>query len=102
MRKIQKTCNTTLSLASHAVMIPLEAGITYVVHEAGNDVDQTLLKILAIGIIGIANMASVAVETKTLQKQGYSASPVGSMLNTLTGKPVIASVGEHITMLNYQ
>jgi hypothetical protein len=98
--------STTLSAVSPFTMIPMEAGVTYAIHEAANITDPNLLKLAVIGILGIANAVSVNTEVDTLRKKNYSASPVGSALNIATGKPLLSSIGEHavnyaqLSMLN--
>lgn len=86
--------STTISTASLGVIVPMEAGITYVLHEVGKEVDPNILKFATIALLGIANMASVAIEAKTLKKKQYSSSPIGSTLNVATGKPLLSTVGE--------
>lgn len=88
-----------VTLSSPAVMLPLQAGITYAIHEIAKEANPTLLKFVAIGVLGIANAVSVAVETKALTNENYSASPVATSLNILTGKPLLSSIGGHF--VNY-
>ncbi len=85
-----------VTLSSPIVMLPLQAGITYAVHEASKEANPTLLKFFTIGILAVANAASIAAETKALAKENYSASPVASTLNILTGKPLLSSLGGHL------
>lgn len=88
-----------LSYISPAVMIPMQAGLTYVIHEIAQDADPDIFKICAIGLLGIANAISVGAETRTLRSNEYSASPVASTVNILTGKPLVSSIGSHL--VNY-
>src|SRR3989339_836804 len=87
------------SYVSPAVMIPLEAGLTYAVHELAKDTDPNLLKIGVIGALAVANAVSVITESKALQRREYSASPVASALNILTERPLISSITGHL--VNY-
>lgn len=88
--------STTISAASNAVMLPMEAGLTYLVHEATAITDPTLLKLAATAALGVANLASVRTQAKALKEKEYSASITGSTINILTGKPLLSSVGEHL------
>lgn len=88
-----------VTLSSPAVMLPIQAGLTYAAHEIAKDADPNLLKFIAIALIGIANAASVTAETKALSRENYSASPVATTLNILTGKPLLSSIGGHL--VNY-
>lgn len=91
--------SASVTAASTAILPAFSAGVTYAVHELAKETDPTLIKILAIGILGILNGASVTVETKALRSKEYSASPVSSTLYVLTGKPLLSSLGGHA--INY-
>lgn len=84
------------ALASPAVMLPVQAGLTYAIHEISKETDPTLLKFIAIGILGIANAVSIAAETKALNVDNYSAGPISSTVNILTGKSYLSSLVGHV------
>lgn len=86
----------TLAYTSPAVIVPLEAGLTYVIHEIGKGTDPNLLRLTAIGVFGLASAISVATEARALRVQEYSASPTASLLNVLTGRPFLAALGGHL------
>ena len=88
--------STTVAYASLGFIVPMEAGITYAIHEAAKVTDQSALGLGIAAVVGITNAVSVAVETRTLEKKKYSASPIGSALTAATGKPLASSIGEHI------
>jgi hypothetical protein len=88
--------STAISTASWGTFIPMEAGITYTIHEIAQQTDPNALKIAIAGGLGIANAASIALEARALRRKQYSASPVGTTLNIATGRPLISSVGEHV------
>lgn len=87
--------SSAITATSNMVMIPMEVGITYAIHETSIITDPNLLKLFAIGIIGIANAASVKIQAKALEAKQYSASPVASTLNIMTGKSLLSSAAEH-------
>ena len=84
-----------ITAASVIVYLPAEqAGLTYAIHDLGG-ISHDLINITAVGL-GMANAASVALEKYTLEDNGYSASPIGTPLNIITGKPLFSSVVEHV------
>lgn len=84
---------------SPAIIPTVGAGVTFAVHEIEKDADTALVRILTVGVLGLLNAASVATETKALRDHNYSASPLSSTLNVLTGKPLLSSLGGHL--VNY-
>lgn len=88
--------SVTASATSLAVLPPLGVGATYVIHEVASVTDPTLMKIAGIAVIAACNTVSVVKETNVLDSDNYSASPVSTTLNVLTGKPLLSSIGGHI------
>lgn len=84
-----------VTLTSPAVLPTVSAGVTYAIHEIARETDPTLTRVLAIGIIGLLGSVSVAIETKALKSNEYSASPTSSTLYFLTGRPLLSSLGGH-------
>ncbi len=85
--------------ASPAAIMPMQAGITYAVHEFGKEVSPDIYRIFVIGAIALINAISVATETKALTEKKYSSSPISSTLNIATDKPLVASLGSNA--INY-
>jgi len=84
------------NVTSYVIFPPMEGAITYAAYEAANHLDQDLLKFFAVGLLGIANAASVGIESKALEHDNYSASMTSSTLNIVTGKPLVSAIGGHI------
>lgn len=85
----------TLAGASILAVPPVQAGLTFLTYELGRDVSLDNIKLFAIAFFGLVNAASVILETETLKKHQYSVSPVTSVINTTTGRPMISSVAGH-------
>jgi hypothetical protein len=77
--------------------VTFQAYLTFLTHEIGENVSPEWIQILAVAIIGLANLISVAVETKTLNEKGYSASPMSSVFKVFIKNSMgIASAGHAI------
>lgn len=85
---------SSIFLASIPSILPIEATLTYAIHELSGD-NPDLARAALVGVSGVANIASVALESRALKEKEYSASPYGSAFNIMTGKPVVSSVLEH-------
>ena len=79
------------------VLVPLQSFLTFLVHESGEKLSTEWIQILAVAIIGLANVASIVVETKTLEKKLYSASPMSTALKVFIKNSLgIATAGHAI------
>lgn len=87
-----------IATASIPSMLPIEIGLTTAIHEMARG-DPNLVRLTAVVLSGAANAASVALEARALKKTEYSASPGGTALYIMTGKPEVSSALEH--GLNY-
>lgn len=88
--------SATLTGASIFVIPPLQAALTSVLHEISREVPPDVIKLGAVGILACLNAASIIVESRTLRKKQYSASPIASTINVATGKPILSSALGHI------
>jgi len=83
-----------------SVLVPLQLACTAFVHEKLVDLPDESVRMLAIAIIGLATMASIATEIPALHRRGYSASITSSTLQVLTGKSLwrssLVSVSTHV------
>jgi hypothetical protein len=86
----------TLMPASLMIMAPIGAGLTYAAHELGQSIDPNTMRVIAIGVIGIANAVSSAVQSRALREHGYSSSFSANLFHTMTGRPFLSAVGAHI------
>lgn len=80
--------------ASIPSILPIEAGLTTATRLLSSGTPG-FAEATLIGISGIANVASVALESRALRKKEYSASPYGTAFNIMTGKPKFSSALEH-------
>lgn len=71
----------TLEGASILAVPALQVALTYVINEISKGVPTDLIKLTAIGLLACVNIASIAVESRTLKKQQYCASPGVSIVN---------------------
>jgi|GEM_PF-4674699 len=86
-----------IALLSVPVIVPLQAYLTFLTHEVGENISPEWIQILAVAIIGLANIVSVALETKVLDEKGYSASPMSSIFKVFIKNSMgIASAGHAI------
>lgn len=87
--------SSSIFMASIPSILPIEAGLTTAAHylSAGT---PDLARLTLIGLSGAANIASVALEARSLREKEYSASPVGTSLNIMTGRPMMSSALEHL------
>lgn len=84
-----------LTGSSILIIPPLQAALTYAIHELSGEVPTDIVKLLSIGILGCINVASIYAETRTLNQERYSASPIASTLNVAIGNPSVASLLGH-------
>lgn len=88
--------STAIATASIGTIVPMEAGITYSIHEIAQRTDPNLLNFgIAAGLVA-ANAVSIALDAKALRRREFSASPIGTLFYAGSGKPLVSSVGEHI------
>lgn len=87
--------SSSIFMASIPSILPIEAGLTTAVHQLSSGTPD-LARFTLIGISGAVNIASVALEARALREKEYSASPVGTTFNIMTGKPVVSSALEHL------
>lgn len=89
-----------IAVLSLPVLVPLQSFLTYLVHESGEQLSTEWMQILAVAIIGLANAASIAVETKALEEKRYSASPMSTTLKVIIENSFgIATAGHIINFL---
>jgi hypothetical protein len=87
--------STTIAFGSNAVMIPLETVITEGIHQVGTVTDPNLFTFGGLILLAAANAISIRAEAKALREKLFSASPVASTLNIMTGKSYVSALGEH-------
>lgn len=85
----------TLAGASFVAIPAMQTTLTYVFNEISREVPTDVLRFAAIGLLGLINLASITVESRTLKKQQYSASPFASAANIATGRSVGSSILGH-------
>jgi hypothetical protein len=85
----------TLAGASILAIPTVQAALTYSINEFSKEIPTDAIKYTALGILACTNLASIAIESRTLKKQQYSASPIASSINVATGKPVVSSALGH-------
>lgn len=88
--------SSTLTGASIFAIPTFQAALTYVLNEISREVPTNIIKLGAVGILACVNAASIVVESRTLRKKQYSASPIASTINVATGKPILSSSLGHI------
>lgn len=88
--------STLLSTAAFPILVAAEGGLTHEINALAAVTDPNLFKLTAIGVLGLTNVASIALESRTLAKKRYSASLASTTFNTKTDKPSIAALGGHI------
>lgn len=86
---------SSIFMASIPSIPALEVCLTTVTHILSSGTPD-LARATLIGISGVANVASVALEARALREKKYSASPYGSAFNIMSGKPVASSALEHV------
>lgn len=86
---------SSITLASIPAILPIEIGLTAAIHELSSG-SPDVGRFSAVVFSGVANAASVSLERRALREKEYSASPVGTTLNIMTGRPVLSSVLEHL------
>jgi hypothetical protein len=91
--------STSIAGISIFSIVPLQSLLTLAIHEAGEEYSTSVIKILAIALIGIAGVSSIAVETKVLKEKEYSASILGTTIHIATGNSLTAAISDH--MVNY-
>ena len=81
-------------------LLPIQIACTALIREIEKDQPDESLRILAIAIMGLATLVSIASEIPTLHKRGYSSSFTSSTLQLLVGKSAgkssLVSVGTHL------
>lgn len=85
---------SSIFTASIPSIFTIEASLTTATHLLSSG-SPDLARATLIGISGVANVASVVLESRALRGKEYSASPYGSAFNIMTGKPVLSSTLEH-------
>lgn len=88
--------STGIAGLSIFTILPLQSVLTYILHEVGKEIPTESLRMLAVATIGLANAASIAVETTTLNQKEYSSSPVVTTVRMLSGNSLGVSIGGHI------
>lgn len=78
-------------------IIPVQTALTAIIHEYGHEIPTDEIKIIAIALLGVANIVSTAVETKALKEKQYSASLKATTLNIASGRPLESSIVAHIS-----
>ncbi len=87
--------SATLEGASILAVPALQIALTYTINEISKGIPTDLIKLTALGLLACVNIASIIVESKTLKKQQYCASPGVSIVNIAIGKPVVSSILGH-------
>jgi hypothetical protein len=81
-------------------LLPIQLACAALIHEIEKDQTDESVRILAIAIMGLATLLSIASEIPTLHKRGYSASFTSSGVQAVTKKSILKSsaisVGTHL------
>ncbi len=86
---------TTMGAVSFPLMIPLEASITAAIQEFTNG-EPNLARLGVIAASGLANAASITIESRALREKEFSGSLGGTTWNIMTGKPRLSSTLDHL------
>lgn len=92
------TVSTTAASLS-GLLWGVQGAMTLAMHELSNEVNPDLKKFIVIGTLGIINALSIAAETGSLRSKNYSASPLSSFFNIVSGKALGSSALSHL--VNY-
>ncbi len=88
--------SASASATSPAILPAVGVGTTYIIHELASMTNPSVVKVASIAILGACNTISIKTESKALQKDNYSASPISSTLNVVTDKPLVSSITGHL------
>lgn len=87
--------STGIAGISTFAIIPIQSFITYSIHELGKEASTDTIKILAVALIGLANINSIAVEANTLTKKQYSASTIATVTKIIIKDSFFSSLTGH-------
>ncbi len=78
------------------VLVPLQSFLTYLVHEVGEHLSNEQMQLIAVAMIGIANIVSVALETKALEEKFYSASVMSTAIKVFIRNSMGIAAAGHL------
>lgn len=91
--------SSVIALSASLFVPETQIFFTTTFHELARGLTTEQVIPLAVGLIGVSTLASIAVDAKTLLGKKFSSNPVSTLSYTFINNPVLASSAAHVANL---